>query len=232
MTISTETDSASTSYRSIALDLTVLTALAGALLYVAGFVRLFYFMNHFQASMFILDVPVELYLVHGFFVFIYAWWLTIPLLLVVSITLGLRGVPVGRCHFDWRPLIPLGSIIALSLVMIYMAKPSANQDYESQKKHGFSEYHPRVQIWLKPTSPDGSAVADWDAFLSQGCYRLLLQTEKTLYLFAHPPTAQLEPWPVLTMSLDEIVAMRGLPQDETPRCSDWGRSEPTTLDME
>lgn len=206
-----------------ALDLTLWITMGGALLYLAGSFRLFFFMGHFQASLFILDIPVEIYLLNGFLVLFVLFVLALIFFAlyliffskriyqsVSAFLLGLQGI---------RALLALiFMVLVFVAAIILMAQFVAYIDYELQRKSDFSEYHPRVQVWLKPTIRDDSAMADLSAYLAQGCYRLLVQDQKMLFLFAHPPGMQPDRWPVIVMPLDEVIALRGLPQHETPKC--------------
>jgi hypothetical protein len=199
----------------VALDVTIWITVTGALMYASGWLWLLFFMSHFQASMFIIDVPVEFYLLYGFSVFIYALSLIIPILLLTFV-LKFFYNPLSTFLRGSRALVLF--VLVVAVAMIVMAKFAANHEYERQRKSDFSEYHPRVQVWLKPTTGDDSAIADLTAFLSNGCYRLLVQNQNMLLLFAHPPGMQLKRWPVIAMSLDEVIALQGLPQHVTPKC--------------
>ncbi|MBF0369705.1 MAG: hypothetical protein HQL52_09640 [Magnetococcales bacterium] len=164
----------------------ILTAFLTALLYASGWSYGVHHFNLYDVGLLGLKLPKEVFFLYGFM----AWkshWLFALLLFFAAI--GVSSLPQRWPHMAYLPtllhVLAILTIPIMIIIGIQLGGMRAKELYDSQKEAGFPRF-PTVKVWLKEKSaiPEESGIKQE---LAAGCYRLLLNNDKFLYLFKVTP---------------------------------------------
>ncbi|WP_459870465.1 hypothetical protein [Endothiovibrio diazotrophicus] len=188
-----------------ALLAALLTTLATALLYAAGWSYAYHFYDRLNLGLIGLEIPLEYHFIYGFWALRWGWWLLIPL------AIGRLAWPRHGARWTaWlRGALPLWLPLAF-LGLYALGWGAARADYREHAAGGFTHY-PLVRVWLKEEKGTGGAaprltrLTEW---LREGGYRLLVEGKSRIYLVKTGGGAEPS---VVVIPAGEIRAMRVVP---------------------
>nr|VFJ57276.1 MAG: hypothetical protein BECKFW1821A_GA0114235_106917 [Candidatus Kentron sp. FW] len=188
------------------------------LLYAAGWSYAYHWFDYFNLGVIHLGIPTEYYLMYGFRVVHDYWWFFLMIFVSASFTWFFRPGPMPWLRWWSLPL----SVLAFMLVYAFGEK-SADHDFDRHNDKGFDRY-PLTRVWLTPGTKTDPALANLAEDLAAGRYRLLVQSETSLFLIKPVPkpqdkanmTAGEPPQsspqiPTVQVSLRQIKATRHIP---------------------
>lgn len=186
------------------LDITVAATLIAALIYAGGWSYAYHWYDGFELGLIGLGIPYEYHFMYGFWVVKAYWWLILPIaiLLVAVLVLWARLGPI---------LIPAMPIwVPLTFLLFYsLGGLAAEANYREHRESGFQGYS-WVRVWTEPgsdTLPAGLQRVYRE--LAEGKYRLLLETDKSLYLIR--PGKDGGEMPTLRIPHSRVHALRRIP---------------------
>lgn len=189
--------------RSPALDLTVLLGLGTALIYTAGWAYAYHWYGNFNLGIIGLDIPLEYFLMYGFWTARAHWWLVLVYAVGVALWLFLRE---RLQPWLWRAA-PVW-VLFLFWLAYALGGQAARTDYATHQRNGFACYPLARLGGLKSEDKRTATLHDLAEQLSERDYRLLLQTKGLLVLIK--PKPQTAPVPVV-VPLSSIDVLRVTP---------------------
>jgi hypothetical protein len=190
----------------------VITSVATAFLYIAGWSYAYHYFQQFHLGLIGLEIEHEYFLLYDFWVWkAHLCWM-LPCLLVAF------GLPLLFQRF-WqqrpelrsrlRAVAWTGVPIALLLLFLFLYQLGAwtgQAEFAREQRGDFPSY-PRVKVWLKDDKDKRGEV------LSKGCYRLLLRGKEQLYLFRPDKVSSGIPTEIVPNG--EVASVRLLPLYQT-----------------
>jgi hypothetical protein len=189
------------------LESAAIVVLITALIYAAGWSYAYHWYDRFDLGLIGLGIPSEYHFMYGFWVAQSFWW--VVLLLATLLTAALLFWDRAGCVLV--SIVPIW--VPLTFVMSYLlGAVAAAGDYRDHKDSGFQRY-PWVRVWTEPhTGVEKLNVVRQD--LAEGKYRLLLQTDQTLYLIKPKSGGEM---PTLQVPKGQIRALRRIPTNPGSR---------------
>ena len=157
-----------------ALDLTVLITLGAALIYVMGWSYAYHWYDRFNLGILGLEIPLEYFMMYGFWSLRHAWWLVF-----------IYAVAVGVWMFTQRLVRPwLWRIAPVGLLLIFwlayaLGEQAAYADYTAHQGNQLACY-PLVRLGIKQEAGRAKQMDELAGQLVERDYRLLLQTKNLL----------------------------------------------------
>ncbi len=183
------------------LEGAAVVALITALIYAAGWSYAYHWYDRFNLGLIGLGIPLQYHFMYGFWVIQSFWWLVLPLAALLTAVMLLWG-RVGPVLVSATPIwVPLAFVVVYAL-----GAATAGDHYREHKDSGFQRY-PWVRIWTEPDTGTARLQAI-QRDLTEGKYRLLLQTDRSLYLIKPKGAGEL---PTLQIPQDRVRALRRIP---------------------
>jgi hypothetical protein len=189
------------------LESAAVIILMTALIYAAGWSYAYHWYDRFDLGLIGLGIPSEYHFMYGFWVARSFWWLVLLLAALLTVALLFWG-RVGPVLVSATPVW-----IPLAFVTVYLLGAAvAGDDYRDHKDSGLQRY-PWVRVW---TEPDRAAtkLQAVQQDLADGKYRLLLQTDQSLYLIKPKGAGEM---PTLQVPQDRVRALRRIPTNPGSR---------------
>ncbi len=191
----------------IAAAFGVLITLSAAWLYMAGWSYAYHYFGHFHIGLLPLDIPRETFFVYGSWVLkSHAVWGIALIVIGVAVSLVMPWGRLGRAR---RLLSWLGLVVVLGVFWLgYEAAVETARSHYLQDRAEDYPAHPRARIWVDPEwLGKGGAVA-FKTGLAAGCYRLLLESHESLFLFRPFRDAPAAAVPLVILPRGEVKALR------------------------
>nr|VFJ77955.1 MAG: hypothetical protein BECKFW1821C_GA0114237_11542 [Candidatus Kentron sp. FW] len=192
--------------------------LGTVLLYAAGWSYAYHWFGYFNLGVIHLGLPTEYHLMYGSWIMRDYWWFFLMLFVFASFIWLLRPGPMPWLRWWILPLLVMAFMLVYSL-----GEKSAGHDFDQHKEQGFDRY-PWTRVWLTPDVKADPALANLAEDLAAGRYRLLVQSQTSLFLIKPVPkprdkanmTAGELPQsspriPTVQVSLGQIKAARHIP---------------------
>nr|VFK38320.1 MAG: hypothetical protein BECKTC1821D_GA0114238_100432 [Candidatus Kentron sp. TC]VFK39742.1 MAG: hypothetical protein BECKTC1821E_GA0114239_100534 [Candidatus Kentron sp. TC]VFK54251.1 MAG: hypothetical protein BECKTC1821F_GA0114240_100490 [Candidatus Kentron sp. TC] len=176
--------------------------LATALLYTAGWSHAGHWFGRFHIGLIPLGLPMEYHFMYGLQVLLdHGWWLS---MIFASALLLWYSRPPTLLWARWL-MLPLG--VMLFALVYRLGEMSAEQAFAEHRAAGFPEY-PLTRVWLTEAPGDDPALADLAKGLVAGEYRLLAESQTSLFLIKPKPGGEM---PTVEVPLRRVVAVRRIP---------------------
>ncbi len=188
-----------------AFDITLVATLTAALIYAGGWSYAYHWYDYFELGLIGLGIPYEYHFMYGFWVVKTYWWLILPIALLLTAVLAFWG-RLGPILIPATPIwIPLAF-----LLFYFLGGLSAEANYREHRKLGFQGYS-WTRVWIKADSDTLPAkLQKVHRDLAEGKYRLLLETDKSLYLIRPDKNSDRDGGeiPTLQIPLSRVHALR------------------------
>ena len=184
------------------VDIAIWITLGAVLLYVAGWSYAYHWFGYFQLGLIHMGLPTEYHLMYGFWVLRDHWWLFLMLFLSASFTWIFRPGPM-----PWLRWWILPMLIAIFMLIYDLGERSANNDFRQHSDTGFDR-HPWTRVWLTPKTKSDPRLTSLAEDLAAGHYRLLVQSETSLFLIKPKKGAQIS---TVQVPLEQVAATRRMP---------------------
>ncbi len=192
----------------VAGGLTFAVGLIGSWLYLAGWSYAFRYFGHWGLGLAPLELPKEFFFQYGVWVARAQLPSLVPVALLLVAALVAPEAVTRHPAAAWaRRLASAGLLATLYLWGQGLAEATADADAAADRTGSYPG-HPGARLWLGDAWDKTPELADERRELAEGCYRLLFQNPKTLFLFR--PRAGAEP-AVLVVGRDAARALRFLP---------------------
>ena len=172
-----------------ALDLTVMITLATALIYSMGWAYAYHWYGRFNLGIVGLEIPLEYFLMYGFWSIRSNWWVLFVYAVLVVIWIIFKKM-IRPWLWHTAPIV----VLLLFWLTYGLGGKTAQMDYMVHKSNQFSCY-PMVRLGLRIEENRDAQIDTLVGQLLERDYRLLLQTKSLLVLIK--PKAQTDPVSVM-----------------------------------
>ena len=193
-------------------DMAAGMALIAALIYATGWTYAYRYFQRFGLGLLELDIPHQYFLMYGFWVY-KAWWWLMVLFYALALFLLLKLYGWSNDQGQNGVVAKQAQLVLVLVVFVlgaWLGGKQADDYYVTQQKQGFSAF-PHVRVWPKQTRSEHKPLTRFYAEAPSGDYRLLLHSDRHVYLIKPPPDGKPARLAVSVLPLGQLEALRVLP---------------------